>query len=50
MPRKRAPDGPTKHYNTLPAEMVKNEAFLHANPPKGTFKSSWLQGQGKLPT
>jgi hypothetical protein len=35
MPRKRAPDGPTKHYSTLPQEAVKNEAFLHANPPKG---------------
>ena len=39
MPRKRAPDGPTKHYNTLPQEMVKQEAFLHANPPKGLLKS-----------
>ena len=37
MPRKRAPDGPTKHYSTLPQEAVKNEAFLHANPPKGSY-------------
>ena len=41
MPRKRAPDGPTKHYSTLPQEAVKNEAFLHANPPKGLHFSSF---------
>ena len=44
MPRKRAPDGPSKHYNTLPQEMVKQEAFLHANPPKGCYFHSMIKG------
>ena len=45
MPRKRAPDGPTKHYSTLPQEAVKNEAFLHANPPKGLRGFFYLKNQ-----
>ena len=29
-------------FNTLPAEIVKQEAYLHANPPKGESHHSFL--------
>ena len=35
MPRKREPEGRPKMFNELPADIVKKEAYLHSNPPKG---------------
>ena len=34
MPRKREPEGMPKRFNTLPSDMVKQDAYLHSNPPK----------------
>ena len=36
MPRKREPEGRPKMFNELPSDIVKKEAYLHSNPPKGT--------------
>ena len=38
MPRKREPEGRPKMFNTLPSDIAKQEAYLHANPPKGIKK------------
>ena len=39
MPRKREPEGRPKMFNTLPSDIAKQEAYLHANPPKGIKKN-----------
>ena len=35
MPRKRGPEGKPKHYAVPPEQMVKQDHFVHSNPPKG---------------
>jgi hypothetical protein len=35
MPRKRGPEGKPKHYAVPPEQLVKQEHFVHSNPPKG---------------
>jgi hypothetical protein len=35
MPRKRGPEGKPKHYAVPPEQMVKQDHFVHSNPPRG---------------
>jgi hypothetical protein len=38
------PEGKPKHYAVPPEQMIKQEAFVHSNPPKGNewFKISFI--------
>ena len=37
MPRKTQPEGRPKMHDINTEQKLKNEAFLHSNPPKGTW-------------
>ena len=37
MPRKTQPEGRPKMHDINTEQKLRNEAFLHSNPPKGTW-------------